>query len=104
MTFSSSYTTGSNQAFFESHQVLLALEQVQTESSSNLCTDNPRDGTKQYVEIMLNDEETDLDKCVALAIINLQYGSHVATSVTVVRSTENGNHLLFLFQQNNAHV
>ena len=43
--------------------------------------------------------EKDLDKCVALAIINLQYGSHVPTSVTVVRCTKNGNHLLFLFQQ-----
>jgi len=40
-----------------------------------------------------------LDKCVALAVINLQYGSHVPTSITVVRRTKNGNHLLFLFQQ-----
>jgi hypothetical protein len=37
-----------------------------------------------------------LDKCVSPAIINLQYGSHVPTSVTVVRCTENGNHLLFM--------
>jgi len=38
---------------------------------------------------------------VALGIVNLQNGSHVPTSVTVVRCAKNGNHLLFLFQQNN---
>ena len=42
-----------------------------------------------------------LDECVALAVINFQYGGHVSTAVTIIRCTEYGNHLLFLYQRNN---
>jgi len=43
------------------------------------------------------ESEKDLDKCVALAIINFQDRSHVPTSVAIIRCTKYGYHLLFLF-------
>ena len=109
MICSSSNIIRSNQAFYGWHQVLLSWEQDQTARTFQIYVQRssehenilPSSIGANYVK---QDRKRDLDKCVALAIINLQYGSHVPTSITVVRCTKNGNHLLFLFQQNNGHL
>lgn len=40
--------------------------------------------------------DDDLDESMTLAVINFQNGCHVATTITIIRCTKNGDHLLFL--------
>jgi hypothetical protein len=43
-------------------------------------------------------ESSNLNECVALAVINFQDGCHVSTAITIIRCTEYGHHFLFLSQ------
>lgn len=42
------------------------------------------------------ERERDLNECMAIAVINFQYGCHVATPITIIWRTKDGDHFLFL--------
>lgn len=61
-----------------------------------------------YIKMQLLSQQTqrerergddDLDESMTLAVINFQNGSHVAATITIIRCTKYGDHLLFLIVQ-----